>query len=619
VNNGSNSNSPISCLSVEQRYRAFLEFLPDPVFVFNLDNTVSYLNPAFETVFGWSLAELEGKIIPFVPESAKDQTRLGIEKLYSEKVIHGFETQRLTKDGRLLDILVDGAIFYDDKGLPAGQVITLRDVTQEKRVARTNQALFRIANSLYQYRRLEDRLEFIIKEVQDLLAVRGASVILLDEEKQEFYFPVANYEDAGTGNRMREIRFPADKGVAGHVYQTGKPLIVSNYPQSPYYFPVVDMKAGYQTLNMLDVPIQIPERMIGVLCAVNKKEGEFDQTDVEFLSAIASAVAFPIENARINAELRLSYEEVQTLSRAKDRVIHHLSHELKTPVSVLSASLGLLEKKLSDKNEDPGIPRILERAQRSLTRILDMQYQVQDILRQRDYRAYNLLSALMDNCSDVLETLADETCGQGTASQKIRNRIHELLGPVESVSEEIQLDVFTENVIRELEPRFSHRRCRIRRHIAPTPPVFIPKDVLYKIVEGLLRNAIENTPDSGVIEIGIRGMASGSELEVRDFGIGITAENQKLIFESQVPTAEPLQYATRKPYDFHAGGKGFDLLRMKIFSERYHFSIRMRSNRCVYIPEDTDLCPGDIHQCQHCKTLEDCMRSGGTTMTINFI
>ena len=619
MNNESNFQPPISCLSAEQRYRAFLEFLPDPVFVFNLDNTVSYLNPAFEKVFGWSLTELEGKIVPFVPESAKDQTRLGIEKLYREKAIHGFETQRLTKDGRLLDIVVDGAIFYDDQERPAGQVITLRDVTQEKRVARTNQALFRIANSLYQYRKLEDRLEFIIKEVQELLAVRGASVILLDEEKQEFYFPVSNYDDAITGKRMKEIRFPADKGVAGHVHRTGKPQIVPDYPQSPYYFPVVDIKSGFQTLNMLDVPIQTPERMIGVLCAVNKKDCEFDQNDVEFLSAIASAVAFPIENARINEELRLSYEEVQTLSRAKDRVIHHLSHELKTPVSVLSASLGLLEKKLLGNNEDSIIRRILERAQRSLARILDMQYQVQDILRQRDYRTYNLLSALMDSCSDVLETLADEACEEGTASRNIKRRIDELFGPVESVSEEIQLDAFAENVIRELEPRFSHRKCRIHRYITPTPPVYIPKDVLYKIIEGLIRNAVENTPDSGVIEIGIREVASGSELEVRDFGIGITAENQKLIFGSQVTTAEPLQYATRKPYDFHAGGKGFDLLRMKIFSERYHFSIRMRSKRCIYIPEDTDSCPGDIDACRHCQTLEDCIRSGGTTMTVNFI
>jgi len=41
----------------ERRYRAFLEFLPDPVFVFNLDATVSYLNPAFVRIFGWTADE----------------------------------------------------------------------------------------------------------------------------------------------------------------------------------------------------------------------------------------------------------------------------------------------------------------------------------------------------------------------------------------------------------------------------------------------------------------------------------------------------------------------------------------------------------------------------------
>ena len=84
------------------------------------------------------------------------------------------------------------------------------------------------------------------------------------------------------------------------------------------------------------------------------------------------------------------------------------------------------EQKVRGQNEDTGTRRILERAQCSLTRILDIQYQVQDILRQRNYRTYNLLAALMESCSDVLETLADEVCEQGTASQKrgmVRNPV----------------------------------------------------------------------------------------------------------------------------------------------------------------------------------------------------
>ncbi|MEJ2165439.1 MAG: PAS domain S-box protein [Desulfobacterales bacterium] len=140
----------------EQRYLAFLNFLPYPVFVFNMDGTVSYLNPAFEKVFGWTLAELEGRIIPsFVPDDLKPATREGIRQLFNEKALNGFETRRFTKDGRLLDIVIDGAILYDEDNQPAGQVITLRDVTRERRDARINQALLRIARALHQYRLLD--------------------------------------------------------------------------------------------------------------------------------------------------------------------------------------------------------------------------------------------------------------------------------------------------------------------------------------------------------------------------------------------------------------------------------------------------------------------------------
>ena len=77
-------------------------------------------------------------------------------------------------------------------------------------------------------------------------------------------------------------------------------------------------------------------------------------------------------------------------------------------------------------------------------------------------------------------------------------------------------------------------------------------------------------------------------------------------------------YASKNPYDFNAGGKGFDLLRMKIFSERYKFNIYMVSGRCRVIPRDADLCPGNIDKCRHCKTIGDCIQSGGTSMIVQF-
>jgi len=601
----------------EQRYRALLEFLPYPVFAFNLDNTVSYLNPAFEKVFGWSFKELEGKLVPFVPESHKGQTRDGIDKLLKEKVLHGFETKRLTKDGRVLDIIIDGALFYDEENQPAGQVITLRDITREKRTSKINQALFGIAQALHQFRGLDQRLEVITKEVQDLLGVEGAMVILLDEENKEFFFREAAFDDRETGRKMKEIRFPVDKGVAGQVYRTGKPLIVHDASKSRYIFRQVDQQAKYQTRNMLDVPIQIRGRMIGVLCAVNKKESRFDETDIDSLMAIANFVALPIENAAINEELKHSYREVQILNRAKDRVIHHLSHELKTPVSILAATLSLLKKRMAGSN-DQDLERILVRAQRNLDRLLEMQYEIEDLLGEKNYNTYYLLSSLLDTCADELEVLVTQELGETHIIESLRRRIETLFGPYEATSEEVKLDQFVKQKVKALRPRFSHRTCKVEVQTTPVAKIWIPPEVLDKVVEGLLRNAVENTPDGGRIVVSVRSGEIGPEFEVKDNGIGITEENQRLIFENYFTSYDTMQYSSRKPYDFGAGGKGFDLLRMKIFSERYHFKLQLHSERCGHVPQDRDTCPGKIDECLRSQKTENCQESGGTTVIVQF-
>lgn len=613
----------LSSRRAELRYLAFLKFLPEPVFVFSTNHTVSYLNPAFESVFGWSLDELEGKRIPFVPDHEKAKTIAGLKVLERDKFIRGFETQRLTRDGRLLDIILDGAIFYDENNQPAGQVVTLRDVTREKRLARSNQALFRIAKALHRFRLLDDRLHFIAQEVQSLTDVEGASVILLDEENREFFFRVTAYEDLETGKRMQEIRFPVDRGVAGEVYRIGRSLIVNDTSHSPYFFRQVDDKAGYQTRSMLDVPIWLEKRMIGVLCAVNKKTGAFDQTDAELLETIAGMVALPIENARINEALKKSYDEVTGLNRAKDRVIHRLSHELKTPVSVLSASLALLARKAGE-TDDPGFQRILMRAQRNLQRILELQYEIEDILRTGDYATHQMLSLLLDACADELEMLVSEALTERQLDadaivQRIRNKIDTLFGPKDVASKAVSLEPGVRKILGRIAPKFSHRQCRLVLNLEPASPIEIPPEVLEKVVTGLVRNAVENTPDQGRIEIGLNDAAEGPVLTVRDFGVGVTAEQRQLLFESYFSAADPMHYATKKPYDFNAGGKGFDLLRMKIFSERYHFAIDMTTTRCKYIPSEEDVCPGRIEDCPHCRSETDCLESGGTTVTVSFL
>jgi len=110
----------------------------------------------------------------------------------------------------------------------------------------------------------------------------------------------------------------------------------------------------------------------------------------------------------------------------------------------------------------------------------------------------------------------------------------------------------------------------------------------------------------------------GTVLEVSDFGVGITEENQIRIFEGFFSTQDTMNYSSKRPFDFNAGGKGADLLRMKIFAERYHFKIDLKSTRCAFIPKDSDTCPGKISACPHCKEVRGCHQSAATTFSLYF-
>jgi PAS domain S-box-containing protein len=600
----------------ERRLRTLLNFVPYPIVVFRLDGTVYYLNPAFTETFGWTFKELEGKYIPYTPPELKEETSEIIKKLFKEKLVLRHETKRLTKDGRLLDVVMRGAIVSEGEDEPAGELVILRDITHEKRISRINEAILRISMALPEYPDLEELLDYITSEVKRLLDSEGSLVILLDEEKEELFFLGAAYDDTATQERIKEIRFPLDKLVAGEVIKTGKPIIVPDTSVDPDLHLERDKKLGYKTRNLLLVPLRSSDRIIGVLCAINKKNDAYDQTDVELLSMIAGTAALSIENARFAEEIKKAYREVSSMNRAKDKIINHLSHELKTPVSVLSGSMNILARKLKDLPKSTWAPTIV-RAQRNLDRIVEIQDVAADIVEDKD-QTHQMLSLMFDQCVDELETLVAEQVGEGGTVEAIRKRIDDSFGPKKIFSEEINLGEYIRERLENLGPVFRRRQVRLSVHTEITPSIHIPRDPLQKIVDGLVKNAIENTPDEGQIEVRVQKAGAGSELVVQDWGVGISEEDQRRIFEGFFTTHNTLDYSSKRPFDFNAGGKGADLLRIKIFSQRYDFKVKINSTRCRYLPEGRKGCPGRISDCPFCREAVDCLHSGGTTFTLFF-
>ena len=148
--------------------------------------------------------------------------------------------------------------------------------------------------------------------------------------------------------------------------------------------------------------------------------------------------------------------------------------------------------------------------------------------------------------------------------------------------------------------------------------VRINGDLIDKCAMALIKNAVENTPDGGLVTVSLKNLEGATELSVRDTGVGITAESQKQIFGGFYHARDTDFYTTKKPFDFGAGGKGLDLLRLRIFSETFGYQLDFQSKRCIYIPTETDVCQGDTTKCPHIEKNEQCSRSGGSTFTILF-
>jgi PAS domain S-box-containing protein len=134
----------------ESRFRSLLEASPDPIVIYAPGGQTEFVNPAFQRLYGWTLDELQRQPVDFVPEDEIENTREGwVRTLAGEN--YQFETKRLTKQQRLLNIELHTAILRDADGAHSASIVIHRDITKKKQAE----------NLLIRYR---ERLEELVAE-----------------------------------------------------------------------------------------------------------------------------------------------------------------------------------------------------------------------------------------------------------------------------------------------------------------------------------------------------------------------------------------------------------------------------------------------------------------------
>jgi len=211
-------------------------------------------------------------------------------------------------------------------------------------------SLVKIGRSITAVTDINVLLKVIAEETKIAIQADRCTVFLLDKNTNELWSKVA------LGMDSEEIRFPADKGLAGYVVKTGEPLNISDAYNDSRFNPDIDKKTGYRTKTILCMPIKNNNKeIIGAFQVLNKLDGTFTKSDEDLLVAIGGSASIALENAQLFEQQKELYKEqkalfesfIDTLATsidARDKITAGHSSRVKLYAMLLVEQLGCDEK-----------------------------------------------------------------------------------------------------------------------------------------------------------------------------------------------------------------------------------------------------------------------------------
>lgn len=211
-------------------------------------------------------------------------------------------------------------------------------------------ALLKIGQTVAAETDIDVLLKVIAEETKAAIQADRCTVFLYDRKTDELWSKVA------LGMDSEEIRFPANKGLAGHVVRTGETINIKDAYADDRFNKEIDLQTGYKTQTILCMPIKnLKQEIIGAFQVLNKFEGEFTEEDEDLLIAIGSSAGIALENAQLfkrQQEMFIEQKQVfdsfiDTLAAsidARDRITAGHSSRVKMYSSLIAKELNFESK-----------------------------------------------------------------------------------------------------------------------------------------------------------------------------------------------------------------------------------------------------------------------------------
>ena len=153
---------------------------------------------------------------------------------------------------------------------------------------------------------LDEFLHQVVSVAADAVGAEMATVLLIDERESKLSFASVS---GPVPEELHKISLPIDSSLAGWILTEREPLIVDDLETTSQEYSKIGARTFDKVRSLLGVPMVVDDKPIGVIEVMNKKEGEFSESDTEVLQALALVAAVAVENVRLFDEARRGFQQ----------------------------------------------------------------------------------------------------------------------------------------------------------------------------------------------------------------------------------------------------------------------------------------------------------------------
>jgi len=271
-----------------------MDLLVDMVCVVDAEGHYVYVNSACEELLGYTADDLMGRnMIEFVHPDDREKTMAAAMAVMGGQPHVNFENRYIHRDGSIIEVMWSARWSEEDQV----RICVARDVTEPNRVARRQEAIYRISDAVQSDEGLAGLYKSVHKFLSRLLPVNRFCMALYDSNRKKLVFPYF-YDD---GERFQEP-VPLREGCMLEKVLRYKKSVLANTGESSC--PVTEPPTGRDGYDWLGAPLVSSYGVKGAL-VVQVTSGPFSycEEDLDLLQFVAKQVGSAIDRKRQEARL----------------------------------------------------------------------------------------------------------------------------------------------------------------------------------------------------------------------------------------------------------------------------------------------------------------------------